>query len=274
MNRKVTPFSIINTILLLGVIIVTLYPFMHMAAVSLSGDPSVMRGEVNLIPKEFTLKNYEYVLRDPRIGRGYLNTLLYVSLGTAVSLVVTAMGAYALSKERLIFRKGFMLMIVFTLLFSGGMIPTFLVVRSLGLVDTIWAMILPTAVSTWNLIIMRTFFFGDSKGFRGSGKNGWLKRYRYFCPNRATTFQACISNHWAVLCRRNLEQFYFTTVVSSKRFTLSAADYFAKYGFSRRNGKRFANGCYLGCRIVEIRNDYGINIADSTDLPILTKVLC
>jgi putative aldouronate transport system permease protein len=169
-KRKLGLFPIINTIILLGVVFATAYPFIYMAAVSLSGDVQVMRGEVNFLPKGFTLKNYEYVLSDPRIGRGYINTILYVTLGTTVSLIVTAMGAYALSKEKLIFRKTFMLGIVFTILFSGGMIPTFLVVKSLGLMDTIWAMVLPTAVSTWNLIIMRTFFSSLPKELEEAGK--------------------------------------------------------------------------------------------------------
>ncbi|OAK67892.1 carbohydrate ABC transporter permease [Lederbergia galactosidilytica] len=157
-RRKITTFTIVNVIILLGVALVTIYPFLHMIAVSLSGDVHVMRGDVNLIPKDLTLKNYVHVLSDSRIGTGYLNTLIYVTLGTVISLIITAMGAYALSKKRMIFRKGFMLMIVFTILFSGGMIPTFLIVKNLGLMDTVWAMVLPAAVSTWNLIIMRTFF--------------------------------------------------------------------------------------------------------------------
>ncbi|MBO0992114.1 carbohydrate ABC transporter permease [Bacillus sp. SD088] len=157
-RRKLTSFTIVNAIILLGVALVTTYPFLHMMAVSLSGDVHVLRGDVNLIPKGLTLKNYLHVLSDPRIGTGYLNTLIYVTLGTVISLIITAMGAYALSKKRMIFRKGFMLMIVFTILFSGGMIPTFLVVKNLGLMDTVWAMVLPAAISTWNLIIMRTFF--------------------------------------------------------------------------------------------------------------------
>ncbi|WP_240510072.1 carbohydrate ABC transporter permease [Virgibacillus profundi] len=157
-KTKITPFTFVISILLLGVAFVTIYPFLHMIAVSLSGDVHVMRGEVNLIPKELTFKNYEHVLSDPRIVTGYLNTILYVTLGTTISLIITAMGAYALSKKEMFFRKGFMIMIVFTILFGGGMIPTFLVVKSLGLLDTIWAMVLPQAVSTWNLIIMRTFF--------------------------------------------------------------------------------------------------------------------
>lgn len=158
MKNKISTFTVINVILLLGVVFVTAYPFLHMIAVSLSGDLPVLQGKVNLIPKDFTFKNYAHVLSDPRIGRGYINTIIYVTLGTTISLLVTAMGAYALSKERLIFRKWFMLGIVFTILFSGGMIPTYLVVKGLGLLDTVWAMVLPTAINTFNLIIMRTFF--------------------------------------------------------------------------------------------------------------------
>ncbi len=157
-KRKFKPFTVINGILLIAIAFVCLYPFLHMVAVSLSGDAAVIRGEVNLIPKDLTFKNFEHVLNDPRIATGYKNTIIYATLGTALSLILTAMGAYALSKKHLIFRKGFMLMIIFTILFSGGMIPTFLVVRNLGLMDSVWAMILPQAIITWNLIIMRTFF--------------------------------------------------------------------------------------------------------------------
>ncbi|MBO9610924.1 MAG: carbohydrate ABC transporter permease, partial [Paenibacillaceae bacterium] len=129
-----------------------------MIAVSLSANTAVMKGSVSLIPKGFQIDMYRIVLNDPRIASGYRNTLIYVTLGTTISLLVTALGAYALSRRTFLFRRGFMLIIIFTILFSGGMIPTFLIVNELGLVNTMWAMILPGAVSTWNLIIMRTFF--------------------------------------------------------------------------------------------------------------------
>ncbi|WP_235886177.1 carbohydrate ABC transporter permease [Paenibacillus cymbidii] len=156
--RKWSPFAVFNTIVLLFVVVVTLYPFLHMIAVSLSANTAVMKGSVSLIPKGFQVDMYRIVLNDPRIASGYRNTLIYVTLGTTISLLVTALGAYALSRRTFLFRRGFMLIIIFTILFSGGMIPTFLVVNELGLVNTMWAMILPGAVSTWNLIIMRTFF--------------------------------------------------------------------------------------------------------------------
>ncbi|NEN84803.1 carbohydrate ABC transporter permease [Paenibacillus elgii] len=168
--RRWSWFDAVNIVLLLGVAVATLYPFVYMAAVSLSKDIYVMKNEVFLWPKGFNFNMYEVVFRDKQIWSAYGNTILYVTLGTAVSLVVTSMGAYALSRKDMVFQRGFTLMIVFTMFFSGGMIPTFLIVRELGLVDTIWAMVLPGAVNTWNLIIMRTFFSGMPKELEESGR--------------------------------------------------------------------------------------------------------
>ncbi|SDC63736.1 putative aldouronate transport system permease protein [Paenibacillus sp. UNCCL117] len=170
MRQKVSGFDILLFILLSGVVLVTLYPFVYMIAVSLSDNVHVLKGEVFLWPKGLNLDVYRIVLQDPLILRSYLNTIIYVLLGTAISLLVTSAGAFAISKTDLLFYRGFMIMIVVTMFFSGGMIPTFLVVKSYGLVDTIWGMVLPTAVSTWNLIVMRTFFAGLPKEVEESGK--------------------------------------------------------------------------------------------------------
>ena len=150
-------FSIVNSILLLVVVFVTVYPFVYMISVSLSSSLHVMRGQVTWFPRGFNLGMYKIALTDPRIPRAYLNTITYVVLGTAMSLVITSMAAYALSKRHLPFNKGFTMFIVFTMFFNGGMIPTFLVVRSLGIMDSIWAMVLPQAVSAWLLWVMRTY---------------------------------------------------------------------------------------------------------------------
>jgi len=141
-----------------------------MIAVSFSGMVPVLKGEVFLWPKEFNLKTYVAVFKNPGIGRAYLNTILYTGLGTTISLLVSAAGAYALSKKKMLFHRGFMIMVVITLFFSGGMIPTFLVVRNYHLINTIWAMILPTAISSWNLIVMRTFFMGMPQEVEESGR--------------------------------------------------------------------------------------------------------
>lgn len=167
---KVGLFDLVNMLLLFSVVVVTLYPFLYMINVSLSETIHVLRNDVSLWPKGFNTRMYEFVLQDRRIWIGYRNTLLYVGLGTAISLLITSMGAYALSRKGLVFGKACTLLIVFTMLFQGGMIPTFLVVKSLGVMNTIWAMVLPGAVSVWNLIIMRTFFQGIPAEMIDSGK--------------------------------------------------------------------------------------------------------
>ncbi|WP_246066905.1 carbohydrate ABC transporter permease [Paenibacillus koleovorans] len=171
MKRK--RFSLVDIIIafiLLLVVVMTAYPFLYMIAVSLSENIYVMKGEVTLWPKGFSTKMYEMVLQDPRIFTAYSNTFLYVILGTVISLAVTAMGGYALARKEMLGNKQFTLLIVFTMFFQGGMIPTFLVVKGLSLVDTIWGMVLPSAVSTWNLIIMRTFFTSIPKELEEAGR--------------------------------------------------------------------------------------------------------
>jgi putative aldouronate transport system permease protein len=169
-RRSISFFSIISTIILLGVVLVTLYPFIHMAAVSLSSNIHILKGEVSFYPKGFQLDMYKLVLKDPRIGTAYWNTIVYVVVGTTISLIVTSLGAYALAKKDMLFHRGFTLIIIFTMFFSGGMIPTFLVVKQLGVIDTIWGMVLPGAVSTWNLLIMRTFFSNIPAELEESGR--------------------------------------------------------------------------------------------------------
>lgn len=168
--RKWSFYHIITAAVLMVVIFTTLYPFWYMIVVSLSKETFVLRGDVAFWPKGVNFRMYDLVLGDPRIATGYFNTAIYVTAGTAVSLFATCLGAYALTKRDMVFRRTFTLMIVFTMFFSGGMIPTFLVVKELALVDTRFGMILPTAVSTWNLIIMRTFFQAFPKEIEESGK--------------------------------------------------------------------------------------------------------
>jgi putative aldouronate transport system permease protein len=162
--------NILIIICLLVVVVATLYPFLYMIAVSLSEDIYVLKGEVSLWPKGLNFKMYEMVLSDPRIGQSYINTILYTVIGTMLSLIITSMGAYAISRKDMLFHKTFTMLIVFTMFFGGGMIPTFLVVKGLGIVDTHWGMILPTVVSTWNLILMRTFFQNMPKELEEAGR--------------------------------------------------------------------------------------------------------
>ncbi|MCU6709580.1 carbohydrate ABC transporter permease [Paenibacillus sp. J5C_2022] len=180
MNNRITWFMAVNTIVLLLLVIVTLYPFLYMLAVSVSKDIYVMKGEVWLWPKGFNLEMYRMVLNDPRISTAYVNTILYTVVGTCVALAVTSLGGYAISKREMWGSKAFMMLIVFTMFFSGGMIPTFLVVKGVGLMDSFWAMVLPGAVSTWNLIIMRTFFQAFPTELEESGRIDGLSEFGIF----------------------------------------------------------------------------------------------
>jgi putative aldouronate transport system permease protein len=190
LKRNITAFTLINGFFLLVLAFVTLFPFVHMAAVSLSKNVYVLQGEVSWLPKGFNLKMYELVLNDPRIKRAYWNTFVYVTLGTAISLAVTSLGAYSLAKKNMLFKKGFTLMIIFTMFFSGGMIPTFLMVKELGVMDTVWGIVLPGAVSTWNLIIMRTFFAEIPVELEESGKIDGLTDFGVFLRIVVPTSQA------------------------------------------------------------------------------------
>lgn len=143
MKPKWNWFDALNALILTGVVGACLYPFVYMLAVSLSDSASIASGEVWLWPKGFNLDMYQYVFEDGRVLKGYKNTLIYVVLGTAISLLVTALGAYSLSKAKLVMGKPILMLIVFTMFFNGGMIPTFLVVKELGFVNTIWAWCCP-----------------------------------------------------------------------------------------------------------------------------------
>lgn len=180
MKPKWNWFDALNALILSGIVLACLYPFVYMLAVSLSDSASIASGEVWLWPKGFNLDMYQYVFEDGRVLKGYKNTLIYVISGTAISLIVTALGAYALSKTKMVMGKPILMLIVFTMFFNGGMIPTFLVVKELGFVNTIWGMVLPGAVGTWNLLIMRTFFIGMPQELEESGKIDGLSEIGIF----------------------------------------------------------------------------------------------
>lgn len=135
-----------------------LIPLMHIIAGSFSDPMALLKGEVSLLPKGFTLDMYKKVFQDDEIWQGYWNTIVYTVVGTTISVVLTACGAYPLSRKDFYGKNVFMGLFAFTMFFTGGMIPTYLLVKELNMLDTMWALVLPSAVSTYNLIIMRTFF--------------------------------------------------------------------------------------------------------------------
>ncbi|WP_308634037.1 carbohydrate ABC transporter permease [Paenibacillus silvisoli] len=140
------------------VLIMTLYPLVFILSSSFSSPAAVSGGRVWLWPIEATLVGYEQVLQNHMVVTGYVNSIVYTTVGTTISVVLTTMLAFPLSKKTFFGRNGLMVFIVFTMLFSGGLIPTYLVVRSVGLIDTRWALWLPNAIWVWQVIITRTFF--------------------------------------------------------------------------------------------------------------------
>jgi len=137
---------------------VTLYPLYYMAIISISNGGAVSRGEVMGLPQGINLKAYKYVFDDPSVLRSYGNTILYTALGTLVSLVLTTLCAYPLSRRYFYGRSVFSLFVIFTMFFDGGLVPRYMVVYGIGMVDTIWSMVVPAAISVFNMILMRTFF--------------------------------------------------------------------------------------------------------------------
>lgn len=151
-------FELIINVLIVIIILIVLYPLIFVVSASLSNPMKIMQGEVWLLPKEFTLSSYEKVFRDPSILTGYRNTILYTVVGTAINLVMTIMGAYPLSRKDLYGRGLITAIFTFTMFFSGGLIPTYLLIKNLGMLNTFWVMVIPNAVAMYNMIIMRTFF--------------------------------------------------------------------------------------------------------------------
>jgi len=166
---SIIPDIIMNVFLLL-ILFVTLYPFIHMLAVSLSRSWDVMQNNVSWYPVGFNLETYKKILTDNRILAAYMNTILYTTAGTAISLSFTTMAAYALSKtDRPPFFKFFNIIVIIPMFFTGGLIPLYLVVRDLGMLNTIWALVLVGAVEIWYLLVMRSFFTGFPHEIEESG---------------------------------------------------------------------------------------------------------
>lgn len=145
-------------ILLTLVLIAVLYPLIYIVSSSLSSPSAVSAGKVWLWPVDVSFAGYEAVFRNGQVLTGYANSLFYTVAGTFISVSLTIMVAYPLSKKSFFGRTPLMVFITFTMLFSGGLIPTYLVVKSMGMIDTRWALLIPNAVWVWQVIIARTFF--------------------------------------------------------------------------------------------------------------------
>jgi putative aldouronate transport system permease protein len=196
--------SVIN-ILILAIAIACILPFVHVLMASFT-KPEILVANKGLIlwPKGFTAKGYELVFRNKDLLNGFKNTLMYVIVGTAVSLAVNTMAAYALSRKNVLWSRFLLLFASFTMLFSGGLIPFYLLIRQLGWLNTIWAVTIPGAVNVWNLIILRTSFQALPESLEESAKLDGANDFQIFAriiiplsmPVIAVIILFCVVGQW------------------------------------------------------------------------------
>ncbi|NQX59824.1 carbohydrate ABC transporter permease [Paenibacillus qinlingensis] len=180
-------FDTINVFLLILMMLLTVYPLIYVLFASVSDAGSLM-GYKGMLwrPLGFSLDAYTNVFRNPMIVKGYGNTLFVVLMGLVLNITLTAFGAYALSRKSLLYRKPLMLFIIFTMFFSGGLIPLYLTVKGVGLIDSLWSLIIPTAINTFNLILMKTAFEAIPDALEESAKidgaNDFVILFRIVLP--------------------------------------------------------------------------------------------
>lgn len=176
--RNISLFGIINTLILTCLAIITVYPVVYITAVSLSATSEVVQGNISLFPKGFNLDAYAQVLNDDRVPRAYLNTIFYTVLGTVINLLLTAVAAYPLARKNFFGRKFFLLAIIMTMFLNPGIIPNYLIVSELGLLDSVWALVLPNAIWTFELLILKSFYENMSESLREAAVVDGASEYR------------------------------------------------------------------------------------------------
>ena len=198
-------FRLINGIILAMISLVTLYPFLYVIFASFS-DPVKLMGNSSLLlkPLGFSLNAYKKVFVNPSIYSGYLNTIFYVAAGTLVNILATCMAAYVLSRKQFMLRRFLTIMFIFTMYFNGGLIPSYLLIKDLGLINSRLSLILPGAVSTFNLMIMITGFEGIPQSLEESaridGAGDWTILFRIIMPLAKPTIMVILLyyavGHW------------------------------------------------------------------------------
>ena len=156
-KKKRTLFDFFVVIFIGIVLFLTLYPLLYVFSISFSSTQNILQNKVSFLPKGFNIDAYKMILDTARIPRAYLNTFIYTAVGTFINLLMTVLTAYPLARN-VKGKKAFMLIIIFTMFFNGGIIPNYLIVRDLNMLNTIWALVIPNAIWTYELIIMKSFY--------------------------------------------------------------------------------------------------------------------
>lgn len=157
-SKQYKIFKVFNVFILLVIIFCTLYPFINVVAQSFSSESYINSGQVNLLPKGFNVETYQKVMSDTMFWINYKNTVVYTVVGTLISMFLTTIFAYALSKRRLVGRRFLTVFAVFTMFFNGGLIPNYVLINALGFANSMWAIVIPGAISIYNMLIMKSFF--------------------------------------------------------------------------------------------------------------------
>ncbi|MCD8142176.1 MAG: carbohydrate ABC transporter permease [Clostridiales bacterium] len=173
-------FTVFNTIIMILICCVTLYPFLYLVAQSFSSEAAIVAGEANLIPKGFNVQTYVSIINDGKFIPYYKNTIIYTIVGTACALFFSAILAYPLSKPELAGNKVISPLIIFTMYFGGGMIPNYILMNALGLNNTVAAFILPGMISTYYVILMRSFFETVPRELEEAGEIDGLNKIGVF----------------------------------------------------------------------------------------------
>lgn len=160
MKQRFGLFDCINYFIMALAAFITLYPVWYVLCISLSSTAAINSGTISFWPKGINVDAYMQVLKTPKIPRAYLNSIIYTGVGTICCLAMTTIFAYPVSRKNFIFRKPLMIMVTITMFFGGGMIPTFLLVQSVGLLDSMWSLIIPNLIWTFDLIVVKNFFEG------------------------------------------------------------------------------------------------------------------
>ena len=157
-------FYLVNTLFLLYCLVIIAFPLMNVVASSFSSPSAVLRGKVTLLPIGFNVEAYKMVFSNSMLLSGYRNSIIYTVFGTLINIIMTVMAAYPLSVKDFVGKKVVSMLFVFVMIFSAPLIPTYLNVRNLHLLDSIWAMVLPGAISVYNMIICKTYFQNSIPG--------------------------------------------------------------------------------------------------------------
>ncbi|WP_410771331.1 carbohydrate ABC transporter permease [Fontibacillus sp. BL9] len=226
-------FDAINLLIMLFILVVVLYPILNIIATSLSGTRYISSGSVTIWPKGFNLEAYTTVFNDPYIFKGYLNSIIYAVGSTGIMLLFTALMAYPLTIPGFAGKKFLTIFLMITMFFGGGLIPTYLLMRGLNLLDTVWVMILPGAISAYNVFLFRTFFLNIPAELKDSayidGANDLVVLFKIILPLSKALFATFALfglvgswNGWfeALIYLRDQDKYPLQMVLRNYLFTL------------------------------------------------------